>query len=1034
MKKYFRSIILIFLLAIILLPIKTNAATRTSFHLEKPTNNQTLNQELVISGWLMTESNNPKIHMYIDNKEITPTINRVDRRDVIKAYPTYSKNTNNQKPGFNAKVNTSEYSNGKHILTINVLDYEKSEVLSQYSLVFYIDKYKTKFNLEGPKANSKQTTSMNVGGWLMTESNNPTIHIYIDNEEVTSTINRVNRPDVLKAFPNYSKNNNNQKPGFSTTIDTSKVVDGKHTLTVNVLDDEKNEVINEHSINFYIEKSKSILHIENPNNNINTKKSITISGWLMSTNKNAKIEYYINNEKIDASITRSKRPDVIKAITGYGNSTTNPNPGFKTELDLSSYKDGNYKLEVRIIDSSNNEILTRDNRNIILKKYNGHVHIEKPKDSEELGTTTILGGWYLSEYKDSKLEVYIDNQLLDTEITKTERPDVIKAMGNNYGGSTTNKTPGFKTTLDTSNINDGVHTLKIKVVNPKTNEVITEGSKQIRLNKNKTTIYIEGPKGTQKSDIKIGGWYLSLNTNNTLKVFIDGKEINSTINRVERPDVIKAITGYGGSDINPKPGFSTEYNLKNYKDGNHTITIKVLDKKTNQVIGEGSTTITLKKYDGIIHIESPTTNKLVNRNMKIGGWSLSTDTEDSIRILIDNKQENVTITRTKREDVIKAISGYGGSKTNPTPGFGGQVNLTNYKDGNHTLTVQIIDNNTNDIISETSTNFKLKKYDGKINIDIPQTSMLNQSSLVIAGWEMSELDNSYLEIYIDDVKQDVEIARFEREDVINAITEFGNAKVNATPGFNTTLDISNLSLGKHRLKIKLYSKLNEQITETIKDLVKYNDVYFGIDVSYYNGTIDWDAVHKDGISFAMIRTGYRGYSVGGIVEDDKFKENITNALKNNISCGVYFYSQAITEKEAVEEADYTINKLKKYGVIDKLKLPIAIDTEFTDYHIGRADKLTQAQRTKVVKAFCQRIKEKGYTPIIYASRDFLYFNLNMSELSEYDVWLAHYTSTSDPMNHPSNYSGAYKIWQYTSTGAVSGIKGNVDKNISYIKY
>ena len=89
MKKYFRSIILIFLLAIILLPIKTNATTRTSFHLEKPTNNQTLNQELVISGWLMTESNNPKIHMYIDNKEITPTINRVSRNDVIKAYPNY---------------------------------------------------------------------------------------------------------------------------------------------------------------------------------------------------------------------------------------------------------------------------------------------------------------------------------------------------------------------------------------------------------------------------------------------------------------------------------------------------------------------------------------------------------------------------------------------------------------------------------------------------------------------------------------------------------------------------------------------------------------------------------------------------------------------------------------------------------------------------------------------------------------------------------------------------------------------------------
>ena len=282
-------------------------------------------------------------------------------------------------------------------------------------------------------------------------------------EEVNTQINRVVRSDVNKAFPNYSNNTNNQKPGFSTTINTSTYLDGKHNITIKVLDN--NEVVKEYSREFYIEKSKSCLHIEKPNNT-NMKKTLTISGWLMSTNKDAEIEYYLNDEKVEATITRSKRNDVIKAITGYGNSTTNPTPGFSTSLDLSTYKDGNYKLEVRIIDKNTGEILTRDHRNITLKKYDGRINIEKPNSVEELGTTVVVGGWYLSEYKDSKLEIYLDDTLLENEISRSARPDVLKAISG-YGGSSTNPKPGFRMDVDVSDIQDGIHTLKTKIKKPK---------------------------------------------------------------------------------------------------------------------------------------------------------------------------------------------------------------------------------------------------------------------------------------------------------------------------------------------------------------------------------------------------------------------------------------------------------------------------------------------------------------------------------------------------------------------------------------
>ena len=1006
---------------------------KTDFNLESPSSNSIVNKELKIGGWLMTESNNPIFHIYIDNEEVNTTINRVKRTDVNRTFPNYSNNSNNQKPGFNTNIDLTNYKAGKHILTINILDHEQNEVLKESSIVFYIEKYKTDFNLESPNNNSVVEKELKISGWLMTESNNPIFHIYIDNEEVNTTINRVKRTDVNRTFPNYSNNSNNQKPGFNTTIDTSTYLDGKHTLTLKIMDSEQNEIIKEYSREFSIEKYKTIFNIESPKNNAKYSKNMTVGGWLMSTKKDAKIEYYINDEIINANIVRNKRPDVISAVSGYGGISTNPTPGFNATLDLSSYKDGNYKLEVRIVDDITKEVLKKDYRNIILKKYDGCMNIESPQSNEELGTKLKVSGWILSEYKDSKIEIYLDNQLIENEINRIARPDVINTISG-YGGISTNPTPGFNTSIDISDIDDGAHNLKVRIVNPTTNEEIVSSSKKININKNKTIINLESPKSSQKRNIKIGGWFLSLNTNNYLKVFIDDQEIECEIKRIKRQDVISVVKGYGDEEINPTPGFNTTVDLKDYKDGKHTVTVKVFEKRKNQIIGESSTQIDLKKYEGILNIETPQINTEVNRNMKIGGWALSTDKDDSVRVLIDDEIKQTSVSRSTRKDVTNVVTGYGDEEINPTPGFNTTVDLTSYKDGKHTVTVQIIDNNTFDVIAQNSTSFKLKKYNGEINIEIPQTSMLNSSSLVIAGWEMSELDNSYVEIYIDDVKRNASISRFERADVISSVTNYGTINENATPGFNTTIDISDLPAGKHTIKIKLYSKLNEFITEKSKTIIKYNDVYFGIDVSYYNGTIDWNAVKQDGISFAFIRTGYRGYGTGRMVEDDKFKENITNAIANNVSSGVYFYTQAINENEAISEADFTVGKLQEYGMLEKLKLPIVIDTEFTDVGIGRADGLSQAQRTKVVKAFCDRIRQHGYTPMIYASRDFLYFNLHMSELSNYDVWLAHYTSTDDPLNHQSNYTGAYKIWQYTSNGTVRGINGRVDKNISYVKY
>ncbi len=235
-----------------------------------------------------------------------------------------------------------------------------------------------------------------------------------------------------------------------------------------------------------------------------------------------------------------------------------------------------------------------------------------------------------------------------------------------------------------------------------------------------------------------------------------------------------------------------------------------------------------------------------------------------------------------------------------------------------------------------------------------------------------------------------------------------------------------LALRLEAIEIKMVKKDNASIIH-------------GMDVSSYQKNINWDEVKKQGIQFAMLRVGYRGYGIssegidGRLVIDPYFHSNINEAIRLGIPVGVYFFSQAKNEEEAIEEANLVIDNIKNY----KITYPVAIDVEYANSsHSGRADGLTKEERTKVIQAFCNTIKNAGYKAMLYTGRNFAINNLEMDKLSMYDLWLAHYTGASqdDPLKKPSNYTGNYTMWQYASSGSVSGIEGRVDMNICFKKY
>ena len=195
----------------------------------------------------------------------------------------------------------------------------------------------------------------------------------------------------------------------------------------------------------------------------------------------------------------------------------------------------------------------------------------------------------------------------------------------------------------------------------------------------------------------------------------------------------------------------------------------------------------------------------------------------------------------------------------------------------------------------------------------------------------------------------------------------------------------------------------------------------GIDISSYTGEIDWKKVKAAGVDFAMVRLGGRGYGAeGGMYTDDKALSNIEGARKEGIKVGAYFYSQAISNAEAEEEADYC----KQILGDTKLDFPLAFDWEIVKDDNARTDSVSSTQATECAVAFCEKAKSFGYTPMVYSPSRELYFKYDLSRLKDYDIWYVEYSDL------PVFYY-QFSMWQYSENGSVDGSEGRVDLNICF---
>lgn len=212
-----------------------------------------------------------------------------------------------------------------------------------------------------------------------------------------------------------------------------------------------------------------------------------------------------------------------------------------------------------------------------------------------------------------------------------------------------------------------------------------------------------------------------------------------------------------------------------------------------------------------------------------------------------------------------------------------------------------------------------------------------------------------------------------------------------------------------------------------------DEVTFGVDVAKYQGTIDWEQAAQSGVDFAMVRIGYRTMVDGEIVPDSNAKYNMQEAQKHGVKLGAYFFSTAVTEEEAVEEANWVADYISQYSIT----YPVTFDCEgFTDPE-SRQHGLSKTQRTDIALAFLEQIEELGYEGMFYASKNELQGDAQWETSrieADYKIWVAQYPDTPYPQTQASSYTGTHHMWQYTTMGAVAGITQTVDLNVAYFGY
>lgn len=316
--------------------------------------------------------------------------------------------------------------------------------------------------------------------------------------------------------------------------------------------------------------------------------------------------------------------------------------------------------------------------------------------------------------------------------------------------------------------------------------------------------------------------------------------------------------------------------------------------------------------------------------------------------------------------------------------------------------------------------------DDNTQVVVNEKPVTQQSDLPEDKLKPSDLD--FWDMYTEEEETEVSQNKEPEEDITEKVEEEGEDDP-ATDGKHTLVELPDGTT--EWLLINPYLDKNEYDYTNLRNengIMKYmqdgkETSYFGVDISKEQGYVDFNELKKAGVDYVMIRVGARGYGNGQLVEDDYFQDNMKRAGDAGLKLGVYFFSQAVTVEEAIEEADYVLEKIQGYQVT----YPVAFYMEYVANDTARVEELSRDEKTDIAIAFLDHIKEAGYKTAIFADKEWILKQLDHTILADYDLWLAQAKELPD-------YPYRFTMWQYSTTSSIEGIAGNVNLNMSFIDY
>lgn len=388
--------------------------------------------------------------------------------------------------------------------------------------------------------------------------------------------------------------------------------------------------------------------------------------------------------------------------------------------------------------------------------------------------------------------------------------------------------------------------------------------------------YIDYPASNNVGgNVVVEGWIMTNDSDCTVKAYIDGIETQIiSQERIERPDVLKAITGYGTITENPKPGIRLVLDTKNLSEGNHNLIINILSRNNDLLTRDGRMFV-YEKEKAQMYIDEPLYGETtIKDDYKFIGWKMSNDVGSKIRVLIDDEEQELNeLEYVERPDVIKAINGYGSIVENKLPGFEFKLDLNKIVDGKHIIKIQVL-SEKGEILSGNAKEIIIQKYVAKSYIDYPVNNLV-AGKLFFDAWAISNDEQAAIKVYIDDIEQNISgIKRTEREDVLEKIVGYGTAKETPLPGINADIDINNLTKGKHKITLKIFSREGKEITQYIESF-EVEDIKAKMYID--TGTKGTNIVDKDTLIDGWIMSNDKDASIKVYIDDQE--QQISNYVR-----------------------------------------------------------------------------------------------------------------------------------------------------------